>query len=72
MHLGAERGTAIGQQDRVDIAQMRVAQRRGDAAIGDDAADKKERVVPVSAGITPVSLQRPYFNSGSSAWVRCA
>ncbi len=36
---GREGGAAIAQHDRLEIAHMRVAHGRGDAAIGDDAGD---------------------------------
>ena len=39
MHLAREGGAAVGKDRDVEIAHMRVAHRRGDAAIGDDAAD---------------------------------
>ena len=41
MYVGFEGGTAVGQQDRFDISQMCIAQGRGDAAVGDNAADNQ-------------------------------
>ncbi len=48
VHLLRKGGAAVGQQHRVKVAHMGVAQRRGDAAIGDDAADD-QRVDPAFA-----------------------